>query len=50
MQNMIINSHEHLMLPTEFQLKKLKRAGVDRAILFCTTPHPKQEQATTKED
>lgn len=42
---MIIDSHEHLMLPTEFQLKKLEQAGVDRAILFCTTPHPEQAQS-----
>jgi Predicted metal-dependent hydrolase of the TIM-barrel fold len=45
---MIIDSHEHLMLPTEMQLKKLEMAGVDKAILFCTAPHP--EKADTLEE
>ena len=45
---MIIDSHEHLMLPTEMQIKKLEKAGVDKAILFCTAPHP--EKATTLEE
>lgn len=39
---MIIDSHEHLMLPTNLQLKKMKEAGVDKTILFCTTPHPEK--------
>lgn len=39
---MIIDSHEHLMLPTEFQLRKLDEAEVDKAILFCTAPHPEK--------
>jgi RNase P/RNase MRP subunit p30 len=45
---MIIDSHEHLMLPTEMQIKKLEKAGVDKAILFCTAPHP--EKASTLEE
>lgn len=39
---MIIDSHEHLMFPTTYQIKELEKAGVDKAILFCTTPHPER--------
>ena len=39
---MIIDSHEHLMLPIEMQIKKLNQAGVDKAILFSTVPHPER--------
>ena len=42
---MIIDSHQHLMLPTDLQLEKLTEAGVDKAILFCSAPHP--ERAST---
>lgn len=42
---MVVDSHQHLMLPTEAQIDKLDNAGVDKAILFCTTPHP--ERAST---
>lgn len=42
---MIIDSHEHIMLPTDTQLKKMKEAGVDKTILFCSAPHP--ERANT---
>lgn len=45
---MIVDSHEHLILPTEMQIKKLKEAGVDKAILFTTTPHP--EKANTMQE
>ena len=45
---MIIDSHEHLILPIEMQIKKLKEAGVDKAILFTTTPHP--EKANTMQE
>ena len=45
---MIIDSHEHLILPTEIQIKKLEEAGVDKAILFTTTPHP--EKANTMQE
>lgn len=44
---MIIDSHEHLMLPTEIQIEKLENADIDKAILFCTAPHP--EKASTFE-
>ena len=33
---MIIDSHEHVMLPTTMQIEKLNEAGVDKAILFTT--------------
>lgn len=39
---MIIDSHQHLMLPTELQLQKMNEAGLDKAILFCTSPHPEK--------
>jgi len=39
---MIIDSHEHIILPVENQVKKLEQAGVDKAILFSTTPHPEK--------
>lgn len=45
---MIIDSHEHIMLPTEMQLKNMEQAGVNKTILFCTAPHP--EQANTLEE
>ena len=45
---MIIDSHEHSILPIEIQIKKLEEAGVDKAILFTTTPHP--EKANTMQE
>lgn len=39
---MIIDSHEHMMLPTETQLKMMDAAGVDQTILFCSAPHPEK--------
>lgn len=39
---MIIDSHEHLMITTESQIEKMEKAGVDKAILFCTAPHPEK--------
>ena len=45
---MIIDSHEHLILPIEMQINKLEEAGVDKAILFTTTPHP--EKANTMQE
>lgn len=41
---MIIDSHEHLMLPTELQLEEMSKAKVDKAILFTTTPHPERSK------
>ena len=34
---MIVDSHQHVMLPTSMQIKKMDDAGVDKAILFTTT-------------
>lgn len=39
---MVIDSHEHIMFPTKEQLDKMDAAGVDKAILFCTAPHPEK--------
>lgn len=41
---MIIDSHQHIMISTETQLTKLDQAGVDKAILFCTAPHPEKAE------
>lgn len=45
---MIIDSHEHIMLPTEMQLKMMDEAGIDKTILFCTAPHPEQAASITE--
>lgn len=45
---MIIDSHEHLMLPIKMQIEKLNQAGVDKAILFSTVPHPEQAKNLTE--
>lgn len=45
---MIIDSHEHLMFPTEMQIRKMDEAGIDKVILFGTAPHP--ERATSFSD
>ncbi len=37
---MIIDSHAHVILPTEKQLAAMAEAEVDRTVLFVTTPHP----------
>jgi predicted TIM-barrel fold metal-dependent hydrolase len=42
---MIIDSHEHVILPTEKQLGNMDKAGVDKTILFTTTPHPEKAQS-----
>ncbi|MCX8130892.1 MAG: amidohydrolase family protein [Clostridia bacterium] len=39
---MIIDSHAHVVLPIENQLFMMEKAGVDRTILFSTTPHPEK--------
>ena len=39
---MVIDSHEHMMLPTEMQLQMMDKAGIDKTILFCTAPHPEK--------
>ena len=39
---MIIDSHQHVVLPTTKQIEKMDTAGVDKAILFGTAPHPEK--------
>lgn len=39
---MIIDSHAHVMVPTEKQLSLMEQAGVDKIVLFATTPHPEK--------
>lgn len=39
---MVIDSHEHIMFPARMQLDKMDEAGVDKAVLFCTAPHPEK--------
>lgn len=39
---MIVDSHEHIMLPTEKQIKMMDAASIDKTILFCSTPHPEK--------
>ena len=39
---MVIDSHEHIMFPTKIQLDRMDAAGVDKAILFCSDPHPEK--------
>ena len=39
---MIIDSHEHMMLPTEMQMQMMDAAGIDKTILFSTVPHPEK--------
>ena len=47
---MIVDSHEHVMLPTTMQIQKLDEAEVDKAILFTTTPHIEKAKSSTLED
>lgn len=44
---MIIDSHQHVMLPTSMQTRKMDEAGVDRAVLFTTTPHVERAATAT---
>lgn len=46
---MIIDSHQHVMLPTSMQIQKMDDAGVDKAVLFTTTPHIEKAVAATLE-
>ncbi|NMM64786.1 amidohydrolase family protein [Clostridium sp. P21] len=39
---MIIDSHTHVMLPTEKQISMMEEAKIDKTILFSTTPHPER--------
>ena len=46
---MIVDSHQHVMLPTSMQIQKMNDAGVDKAILFTTIPHVERAAAATLE-
>ncbi|QAA32340.1 amidohydrolase family protein [Clostridium manihotivorum] len=37
---MIIDSHQHVIVPTEKQLALMSEAGIDKTILFSTSVHP----------
>lgn len=39
---MVIDSHEHVILPTENQIELMNQSKIDKAILFTTTPHPER--------
>ena len=47
MKTMIVDSHQHVMLPTTMQIQKMDDAGVDKAILFTTTPHVERAATAT---
>jgi predicted TIM-barrel fold metal-dependent hydrolase len=36
---MIIDCHQHVVLPTETQLRSMDEAGIHRTVLFSTLPH-----------
>lgn len=42
---MVIDSHEHVILPTENQIELMDQSKIDKAILFTTTPHPEQSHS-----
>ena len=44
---MIVDGHQHVMLPTSMQLQKMDEAGVDKTILFTTTPHVEKAETAT---
>lgn len=46
---MIVDSHQHVMLPTSMQIQKMDDAGVGKAILFTTTPHVERAKTATLE-
>ena len=41
---MIIDSHQHVMIPAELQLKKMEEGGIDQVVLFSTAPHPEKAE------
>ena len=44
---MIVDGHQHVMLPTSMQIQKMDEAGVDKTILFTTTPHVEKAETAT---
>ncbi|RDB64303.1 amidohydrolase [Gordonibacter sp. 28C] len=47
---MIIDSHQHVILPTSMQLEGMDRAGVGKAVLFATTPHVERAKSAALAD
>lgn len=47
---MIIDSHAHVMQPVELQIEKMQKGGIDRTILFSTTPHVEKASNLTELD
>lgn len=39
---MVIDSHAHVQLPPERQLRQMREAGIDKTVLFTTTMHPEK--------
>jgi predicted TIM-barrel fold metal-dependent hydrolase len=37
---MIVDSHQHVILQTVEQIRQMDKAGIDKTVLFATTPHP----------
>lgn len=42
--DMIIDSHQHIMIPADLQLQKMDESGIDQAVLFATAPHPEKAE------
>lgn len=47
---MVIDNHEHVMLPTSLQIQKMDEAQVDKAVLFTTTPHVERAKTAALKD
>ena len=47
---MVIDSHQHVMLPTSMQLESMDRAGVGKAVLFTTVPHVERAESAALHD
>ena len=39
---MVIDSHQHFIIPEELQNQKNEESGIDKAILFSAIPHPER--------
>ena len=44
---MIIDGHQHVMLPSSMQIHKMDAAGVDMTVLFTTVPHIERAENAT---
>ncbi|WP_311650047.1 amidohydrolase family protein [Selenomonas artemidis] len=47
---MVIDNHEHVMLPTSLQIQKMDEAQIDKTILFTTTPHLERAKTAALKD